>query len=131
MNYKLIFVDSSYFIARLLKNDKFHVRAIELEPKLNEKRYINNTVLVETLDSFISCGGQNVEGLFNYLNDMNDLVFLNEKDYFEAMDLFGEYGLSISFSNCTILQSMKKLGIDKIASFDDDFSKIEGLSVIR
>ena len=127
----MIFVDSTYFIARLNKKDKFYERAVELEPQLNEKRYINNAVLVETLDSFISCGGQNADGLFNYLNDMNELIVLNEKDYLAAIDLFGDYDFSISFSNCTILQSMKNLGIDKIASFDDDFSKVEGLTVIK
>ena len=52
----MIFIDSSYYIARLIEDDKFHKRAIELESQLNEKRYINSTVLNETLNAFGSMG---------------------------------------------------------------------------
>ena len=127
----MIFVDSSYYIARLIENDKFHKRAIELESELNEKRYINDIVLLETMESFGSFGGNDIKDLFVYLNEINELVFLSQKDYFESVDLFKYYNRSISFSNCAILQSMKKLGIDKIVSFDDDFSIVKGLSVIK
>ena len=103
----MIFIDSSYYIARLIEDDKFHKRAIELEPQLNEKRYINSTVLNETLNAFGSMGGAEINELFIYYNS------------------------SINFSDCTILESMQKLGINKIVSFDSDFSKIKGLSVIK
>ena len=62
----MIFIDSSYYIARLIEDDKFHKRAIELEPQLNEKRYINSTVLNETLNAFGSNGGEEINDLFIY-----------------------------------------------------------------
>ncbi|MBR5503923.1 MAG: type II toxin-antitoxin system VapC family toxin [Methanobrevibacter sp.] len=126
----MIFVDSSYYIARLIEKDKFHKRSIELEPQLNEKRYINNTVLNEILNSFRHYGGQDITKLFHYLNDMNDLVYLTEKDYIESVNISSHYGSSINFSDCTILQSMQNLGVNKIVSFDSDFKKIDGIVVI-
>ena len=127
----MIFIDSSYYIARLIEDDKFHKRAIELESQLNEKRYINSTVLNETLNAFGSNGGEEINDLFIYLNEMNEIVYLKEKDYDESVKLSGYYNSSINFSDCTILESMQKLGINKIVSFDSDFSKLKGLTVIK
>lgn len=127
----MIFVDSSYYIARLLVDDKFHNRAKEIEGQLTEKRVINNTVLTETLNTFTNCGGKSVKKLFNVLTEVNDLVFLSPSDYLNAGDIFYYYDSSINYSDCTILQSMQNLGINKIVSFDEDFSKVKGLSVIK
>ena len=76
-------------------------------------------------------GGAEINELFIYLNEMNEIVYLKEKDYDESVKLSGYYNSSINFSDCTILESMQKLGINKIVSFDSDFSKIKGLSVIN
>ena len=127
----MIFIDSSYYIARLVEDDKFHKRSLELESQLNEKRYINNTVLNETLNAFGSYGGIDINELFIYLNEINDIIYLKDKDYSDSVKLSGYYNSSINFSDCTILQSMQKLGINKIVSFDNDFSKINGLTVIK
>lgn len=127
----MIFVDSSYLIARLITNDKYHERAIELENELSEKRVINNTVLNETLNAFTKSGGTSVKELFDKLTNIHEVVYLSSDDYEQAADLFKYYDSSINFSDCTILQSMHKFGINKIVSFDDDFSKVKGLSIIK
>lgn len=127
----MIFVDSSYLIARLITNDKYHERAIELENELSERRVINNTVLNETLNAFTKSGGTSVKELFDKLTNIHEVVYLSSDDYEQAADLFKYYDSSINFSDCTILQSMHKFGINKIVSFDDDFSKVKGLSIIK
>jgi len=127
----LIFIDSSYYIAYLIEKDKFHKRAIELDSQLNEKKCINSTVLLETLNSFASYGGADINELYLYLTEVNDLIYLTDEDYKQSVMISKNYNSSINFSDCTILQSMQKLGINKIVSFDDDFSKIKGLSVIK
>lgn len=127
----MIFIDSSYYIARLIEKDRFHKRSIELESQLNEKRYINSTVLNETLNAFSSFGGADINDLFLYLNEMNEVIYLNENDFIESVNLSKYYDSSINFSDCTVLQSMQKLGINKIVSFDEDFYKIKGLTVIK
>lgn len=48
----MLFLDSSYLIGLIIDNDQHHLKATELKPYLkNEKKIINNTVLVETLNS--------------------------------------------------------------------------------
>ena len=127
----MIFVDSSYLIARLITNDKYHERAIELEKELTERRVINTAVLNETLNAFTKSGGTSVKELFDKLTNIHEVVYLSSNDYRQAADLFKYYDSSINFSDCTILQSMNKFGINKIVSFDEDFSKVKGLSIIK
>jgi hypothetical protein len=57
--------------------------------------------------------------------------YLTDEDYEEAFELFNHYNRSINFSDCTILVSMQKHGIGKIASFDADFDKIRGFERIH
>ncbi|WP_323736550.1 hypothetical protein PXD04_00850 [Methanosphaera sp. ISO3-F5] len=48
----MIFLDSSYLIGLIIDNDQYHIKATELKTFLkNEKKIINNTVLVETINS--------------------------------------------------------------------------------
>ena len=127
----MIFVDSSYLIARLITNDKFHERAIQLDNEFNERRIINSTVLTETLNAFTKNGGTSVKELFNKLTNIHEVIYLSSNDYSEAAELFKHYDSSLNFSDCTVLQSMYKLKVNKIASFDNDFSKIKGLTILK
>lgn len=127
----MIFVDSSYLISRLIINERLHSRAVELDKDLVEKKVINSTVLTETMNSFTNYGGKSTKKFFLKLLDIHEVIYLSPEDYHEAMELFYYYDSSINFSDCTILQSMQKLGINKIVSFDDDFLKVKGLSVIK
>ena len=104
---------------------------MELEKYLVERKVINSTVLTETMNLFTNYGGKATKSFFLKLLDVHEVVYLSPEDYHEAMDLYYYYDSSINFSDCTILQSMQKMGINKIASFDDDFSKVKGISVIK
>lgn len=101
-----------------------------MESNLNEKRCINSTVLNETLNAFGTMGGEDIMDLYLYLTEINEVLYLNEKDYAKSVKMCKYYNSSINFSDCTKLQSMQKMGINKIVSFDD-FSKIKGLSIIK
>lgn len=127
----MIFLDSSFLIARLIKNDKNHARALSIEDQLNEKRYINNTVLTETLNSFTNVGGKLGKQLFLALTEINELIYLSQEDYEKSLDIYLHYDSSINYSDCTILESMEKLGLNKIVTFDSDFEKIKGLEIIK
>jgi len=127
----LIFVDSSYLISRIITNDKYHERAVELENELNERRIINNTVLNETLNAFTKSGGTSVKELFDKLTDIHEVVYLSSADYAESAELFHHYDSSINFSDCTVLHTLFKMKTNKIVSFDSDFSKVKGLTVIK
>ena len=102
--------------------------------KLNlkhEAKMTNITVLVEVLNSLNKYNFQgDVEELVKYLLSCRILHFLTFEDYQIAINLFKYYNGSINFSDCTILQSMQKHGITRIASYDSDFDKVKGIQRI-
>lgn len=127
----MIFVDTTFLLALLIKTDRYHDLALNIAKNIQEKKMINNTVLNETLNAFTGKGGKIGKELYQVINEMFDIEYLNEDDYKNAEDIYLNYDSSINYSDCTILVSMQKNKIDKIISFDSDFNKIKGISVIN
>ncbi|WP_405267611.1 type II toxin-antitoxin system VapC family toxin [Methanobrevibacter sp.] len=126
----MIFVDTSFLIALLIKTDKFHDKALKISETITERKVINNTVLNETLNAFTGKGGKIGKDLFYIITEMFDIQYLNQTDYEKAIDIYLQYDSSINYSDCTILSTMIQNKIHHIASFDSDFKKIQGISVI-
>ena len=126
----MIFIDSSFLLALLLKSDINHNKALELGDNFHENKMINTTVLTETLNAFNAVGGKTGVSLYDNFKEMFDIDFLTLQDYDDAMDIYSAYDSSINFSNCTILKTMQKFNLSKIATFDSDFKKIKGLDII-
>lgn len=127
----MIFVDTSFLIALLFTNDIYHERALKIAETIDERKLINNTVLNETLNAFTGKGGKIGKDLYNLINEMFDIQYLNQKDYENAIDIHLQYDSSINYSDSTILQTMVENNISKIVSFDSDFDKINGITVIN
>ena len=128
----MIFLDTSYINGLIIRNDSYENFSENIRPILQKEAKVTNViVLVEVLNSLKPN---------NFNGDINDIIFcllnldifdwLSAEDYKSAMDLFKYYGGSINYADCTILQSMRKHGITKIASFDSDFDKIKGIQRI-
>ncbi len=127
----MIFVDTTFLIALLIKSDPLHEKALEVSKSIHDRKVINNTVLNETLNAFTGKGGKVGKELYKLINEMFDIKYLNSNDYEEAIDIYLDFDSSINYSDCTILTSMFKNGINKIATFDSDFEKIRGLTIIN
>ena len=127
----MIFVDTSFLIALLIKTDKFHDEALKISETINERKVINSTVLNETLNAFTGKGGKTGKDLYNLITEMFDIQYLNQADYENAIDIFLQYDSSINYSDCTIISTMIQNKIHHILSFDSDFEKIQGISVIN
>ena len=128
----MIFLDSSYILALLLKKDKHHVVSKNLVNYLaHEKKVINITVLQEVLNSLnIINYPKDISSLIDSILSMDKIGYLTEKDYMESIELYKYYNKSINFSDCTILVTMQKYNITNIVSFDSDFDKISGVNRI-
>ena len=85
----------------------------------------------ETLNAFTGKGGKIGKDLFDVILEMFDIEYLSDDGYREAMDIYLGYDSAINYSDCTILATMFKNGINKIATFDSDFEKINGLSLLN
>ena len=127
----MFFLDSSYLIGLILKNDDYNNKASELESIIeHESKMINSTVFTEVLNSVTSTNSKYdfdylIESMLSY-----DIHFLNSSDYVEAVSLFKYYNQAINFSDCTILKTMMDNEITTIVSFDSDFDKIKGINRI-
>lgn len=127
----MIFLDSTYLIGLILKNDSLYYKSHLLKSYLDdENKIINNTVFNEVLNSVTSNNN-------NYdLNHIKKLLlsfnidFLTSDDYLDSFDIFEYYNFSVNFSDCTILNTMQNYNINQIASFDSDFDKIKGVKRI-
>lgn len=128
----MIFLDTSYINGLIIKKDPYEEFSKKIKPLLEgETKATNITVLVEVLNSL----KQN-----NFHGNMNEIIFqllnvhifdyLTKEDYQSAMELFRFYNGAVNFSDCTILVSMQKHGIGRIATFDSDFDKIKGIDKI-
>ena len=124
----MIFLDSTYLIGLILKNDSLNYKSHLLKSYLDdENKIINNTVFNEVLNS-VSSNNSNYD-----LNHIKKLLlsfnvdFLTSDDYLDSFDIFEYYNFSVNFSDCTILNTMQNYNINKIASFDSDFDKVKGI----
>lgn len=127
----MIFVDTSFLIALLIKTDSRHEKALKISESIHERKVINNTVLNETLNAFTGKGGKLGKELYQVIGEMFDIQYLNQEDYENAVEIYLHYDSSINYSDCTILSSMIQNKINKIVSFDSDFKKISGITVIN
>lgn len=123
----MIFVDSSFLIALLIQTDPLHEKALKVSESICERKLINNTVLNETLNAFTGKGGKLGKGLFNTIIEMFDIEYLDDDGYGEAMEIYLSYDSAINYSDCTVLATMFKNGVNRIATFDSDFEKVNGL----
>lgn len=123
----MIFLDSSYLITLMLKQDRNYKKASDLKTTIfNERIIINNTVLSEVLNSFNKYNSLNLEHNVNNMFKF-DIDYLTEDDYKKALTYYRYYNTAINFSDCTILVTMNKYNTEKIVSFDSDFNKIKGI----
>ncbi|MBQ6629694.1 MAG: type II toxin-antitoxin system VapC family toxin [Methanobrevibacter sp.] len=127
----MIFVDTTFLIALLIKTDPLHEKALEISETIHERKVINNTVLNETLNAFTGKGGKVGKELYQVILEMFDVKYLDEGDYEDAINIYLNFNSSINYSDCTILSTMIKSKINRIVTFDSDFNKIKGITVIN
>ncbi|MDO5818771.1 MAG: PIN domain-containing protein [Methanobrevibacter sp.] len=129
----MIFLDSSFILALLNDNDNNHQKAVELleiAPEINvRQKVINNIVLLEVLNKLNKqyYKGKEEE-IINFLLSMDEIHFVDDEDYEEAIQLYKYYGYNVNYSDCLILLTMEHCNLNDIVSFDDDFNKIDGIN---
>ncbi|WP_405279521.1 type II toxin-antitoxin system VapC family toxin [Methanobrevibacter sp.] len=128
----MIFLDTTYVNGLIIKKDPYKKSSENIKPFLDkEAKATNITVLVEVLNSLKRNNfNGNVKGIVNQLFNVHIFDFLSKEDYKKAMELFRFYNHAINFADCTILVSMQKHGITRIATFDSDFDKIHWINRI-
>lgn len=129
---KLIFLDTSFIIALVNNSDGRHEKAVKLAKKIeNEEKIVSHVIIIEVLNSLrkFKKGKLNQE-VYRIIKD-------NFKIHEESINLYDialktqlKYHGKLGFADCIIIEAMKKLNINQIASFDQHFDGKEGITRI-
>ncbi|MGO9387785.1 MAG: type II toxin-antitoxin system VapC family toxin [Methanobacterium sp.] len=125
----MIFIDSSFFIAAVNKNDQWHEMAGKILPIIvKEEKVTSQLILSESVTLVGSLfDGKTGLKLFNYIFDNHEVLYTDKRMSFNAMDTFLKYDGTLSFADSVSVEIMKDLGIDKLVSFDSDFDKVDDI----
>jgi predicted nucleic acid-binding protein len=120
----MIFGDSSYFIATIRKKDRWHNDALNL--KIKEQFLISELIISESITLVGSFeGGKVGKILYNYFLDNCRIEYLDEEMMEKSMDTFLKYDGTLSLTDSSSIEIMKKHDVKKIISFDSDFDKVQ------
>ncbi len=124
----MIFIDASFFIAALNKQDQWHEKAGEILPTIKkEEKVTSGLILSESITLVGSLfGGKIGLKLFNYILD-HEVRYVDKEMNLHAIETFLKYDGTLSFANSISIEIMRNLKIDEIVSFDSDFDKVDGI----
>ena len=133
------FLDTSFIMALVLNSDANYNKAVKLDYILNEKCFINNNVLNEVLT--LTGRKINIDSAKEiYYNLIDSFEVLDEYDILnynsENLKIFEKYvGIDsnktkLSFTDSSIILTMKEFEIDSLVTFDKEFKRVEGINLI-
>ena len=131
----MLFFDSSFILAIFNKNDENHKnvdKILKSYPSiLKQKKAINNIVLMEVLNKLKKSYYKPIrEDIIKFLMNMDEIFYVKQKDYENAIVLMEQYKYDVNYSDCLIILTMYNHNLDTIVSFDDDFNHIRNIKRI-
>lgn len=130
----MIFIDTNFFIGFFIKTDFWFERASETIKEIPiEERIICQAILNEIITLIgMKSDVKTCKKVYNYLKDTctifneNSIPNINDK----IIETYINFNGDLSFTDSTIIESMKELGITKIISFDRNFDKVNEIERI-
>ncbi len=124
----MIFADSSFFIGLLDKKDKWHDQALALSESINEEMMVSDLVISESVTLAGSrSGGKAGQKLYQFFVDNCHIEYVDEGILREGMEVFLRYDGKLSLPDSVSVVLMRRKGISRIASFDSDFDRVDGI----
>lgn len=134
----MIFLDSSVLVSYEVDGDINHEKAVKLIREIAKGKFgevftsdyiFDETITVtfvkaKSLSKAITVG--------NYIKDSTEVLKVDESIFENAWELFKKQKeTKLSFTDCTTLNVMEENKILTIATFDEDFKKIETINVVH
>ena len=134
------FLDTSFILALVLDSDSNHNKAVKLKHVLSEECFINNNVLNEVLTFIgrkinVSSAKELYYNLIDSFEVLNEYSILNYTS--ENFKIFEKYvGINsnkskLSFTDSSIILTMKEFNIPNLISFDNEFKKVKEINLIQ
>lgn len=139
---KKVFLDTSFILAYVNSNDELHENALRLEESeniLSQDCYINNNVLNEVLT--LTGRKMNIDdaeeiyyGLIDSFEILNEYTIFNYTaktfDIFKKTVGANSKKTKLSFTDSSIILTMKELNITDLVSFDQQFKNFNKINLI-
>ncbi|MBZ9570085.1 PIN domain-containing protein [Methanobrevibacter sp. TMH8] len=124
----MIFVDANFIIATASAVDQWHDKAIKLLPKIKKEERITSEPIISEIITLVGKfhGAKAAINVYNYIKDTH-LIYKDENLFDETIVEYLKYDATLSFADSTAVTIMKELNIQKIASFDSDFDRVDGI----
>lgn len=133
---KMIFLDSSFIIGYYNKDDEHNEKAVKVMKEIIAGKYGSPVISDYIFDEIMTV-------LFNKLNlntaikigdnvlSVFDWLIVDENLFLDSFEIFkNQKNTKLSFTDCSNLALMKFRDVRDIATFDEDFLKIDGINVI-
>jgi len=129
----LIFIDASFFIAAINKNDQWHEKAGKILPIIIKEEKVTSGLILSESVTLIGgfYGGKTGLKLFDYVLDNHEVRYVDKKLSLNAMETFLKYDETLSFADSVSVEIMRNMQIERIVSFDSDFDKVDGIMRIH
>ena len=135
-----IFLDTSFILAYINSNDDLHENALKLEEAeniLSQNVYINNNVLNEVLTGRkmnIDAAEEIYYSLVDSFEILNEYTILNYTaktfDIFKKIVGDNSKKTKLSFTDSSIILTMKESNITELVSFNQQFKNFNKISLI-
>ena len=133
----MIFLDTSYLVAYYNEDDQNHKKAIKLMELFFSGNYGEFIISDYVFDEFITVMFHKIKNIPSVVKVGNDVLFFTTyfsvtKDIFNiSWKLFEvQQKTKFGFTDCTIVALMNDLAIKYLATFDQDFKKVEGIKIL-
>ena len=131
----MIFVDASVFIAYANLDDVHHNRALAFIQDIEQGKYgtpiTSDYVFQEIVGVTLRKQGKEKSiQIGNYLLRSALLIVLDNASLAEAWKIFVKTELELNPVDCASIMSMRLAGVTDIATFDQEFKKVKGITVV-
>ena len=126
---KTVLVDSSFLLAMVDRDDKYHPEAIDFLRRLGKATLLVTSHIFDEAMTLIKVRlGSEVAvrtGRQLRLSTLFRLIHITEGDDEAAWEIFSQYtDKDWSYTDCSCLAVMRKLGITEVLSFDHHFDQM-------
>ncbi len=133
----MIFLDTSFLVAYYNTDDVHHKKAIPIMQEIKDGKYgetcINDCIVNEcgTVNLLIMKNISKTKEILASIIQSSSLVHIDEQAFQETYELFTSQDTTqLSFTDCSIIATMREKRIIHLVTFDQEFKKVKGIVVI-
>lgn len=128
----MIILDTSFIISYFNVRDQNHSKAEKLMKQMHESLCITDYIFGEVVTvSLIRLKSIEKASKIGEILKSLKIIDIEKSSFDKAWNIFCKQKDTIlSFTDCTTISTMQENYIEKIATFDGDFSKIKGIRII-